>query len=306
MSETYDVIIIGGGPAGLTAGLYTSRARLNTLLLEKSFPGGQIINTELVENYPGFPNGISGFELGQLLEQQALKHGLTIINDEVKGISLDGIYKLVRTDTTSYNARVVIIAAGAEYSKLHIPGEEEFTGRGVSYCATCDGAFYRDRIVAMVGGGNSAIVEAISLTKFVSKVLVIHRRNELRAGKLLQERAFANPRIEFIWDTIVESINGDDQVRSLNIHNIKTGEKSVLEVSGIFVSVGLHPSTDYLKGIVTMNANGYIITNDEMETETPGIFAAGDVRAKKARQVITAAGDGATAAISVERFLSES
>ena len=306
MSETYDVIIIGGGPAGLTAGLYTSRARLNTLLLEKSFPGGQIINTELVENYPGFPNGISGFELGQLLEQQALKHGLTIINDEVKGISLDGIYKLVRTDTTSYNARVVIIAAGAEYSKLHIPGEEEFTGRGVSYCATCDGAFYRDRIVAMVGGGNSAIVEAISLTKFVSKVLVIHRRNELRAGKLLQERAFANPRIEFIWDTIVESINGDDQVRSLNIHNIKTGEKSVLEVSGIFVSVGLHTSTDYLKGIVTMNANGYIITNDEMETETPGIFAAGDVRAKKARQVITAAGDGATAAISVERFLSES
>ena len=301
----YEVVIIGGGPAGLTAGLYTSRARLNSLLLERGLVGGQIVNAELVENYPGFPEGISGVELGQLMHQQATKYGLKTITSEATGIELQGEQKIVKSTEGDFIAKAVIIAGGSERYKLGIPGEEKFTGKGVSYCATCDAAFFRDQPVAVVGGGNAAITEALHLTKFTSRVTVIHRRNQLRASRILQEKAFSEPKIEFLWDTVIEEIEGKNVVKRIRLRQVVTGEKSALDVAGIFISVGLKPNTDYLKGILPLDASGHIITNDKMETEIPGIFAAGDIRYNSARQLVTAAGDGATAAIYAEKFLTE-
>jgi len=301
----YEVVIIGGGPAGLTAGLYASRARLKSLLLEKGLVGGQIVNAELVENYPGFPEGISGVELGQLMHQQATKYGLKTITSEATGIELQGEQKIVKTGEGDFIAKAVIIAGGSERYKLGIPGEEKFTGKGVSYCATCDAAFFRDQPVAVVGGGNAAITEALHLTRFASRVTVIHRRNQLRASRILQEKAFSEPKIEFLWDTVVEEIEGKDAVERIRLRQVVTGGKSALDVAGIFISVGLKPNTDYLKGILPLDASGHIITNDKMETEIPGIFAAGDIRYNSARQLVTAAGDGATAAIYAEKFLTE-
>jgi len=303
IDNEYDVIIVGGGPAGLSAGIYTARARLISLLLERGLVGGQITNAELVENYPGFPDGISGFELGQLLEKQATKYGLKIMIAQATGIDLPGEQKVIKTTEGDFTARAVIIANGSERIKLGIPGEEKFTGRGVSYCATCDAAFFRDLPVAVVGGGDSAITEALDLTKFASKVTVIHRRDQLRATRILQEKAFSEPKIDFLWDTVVEEIEGEDSVRDLKLRNVKSGGKSSLEVAGVFMSVGFKPDTGYLKGVVPLDTNGHIITNDMMETETPGIFAAGDVRHDSARQAITAAGDGATAAIYAEKYI---
>ncbi|MGB2583157.1 MAG: thioredoxin-disulfide reductase, partial [Dehalococcoidia bacterium] len=298
------LIIIGGGPAGLSAGLYATRARLSTLLIERAIPGGQIINAELVENYPGFPHGISGAELGSLMEQQATKYGLEIIMAEVEGVEVGEEEKIVHTSEGQYRAKALIIAGGSEHGKLGVPGEEELRGRGVSYCATCDGAFFKDQVIAVVGGGNVAINDALFLTRFASKVIVIHRRDQLRATKILSEGALARPKIEFLWDTVVESIGGDGQVRELGLRNVKTGTKSKLEVSGIFVAVGLRPNTGYLEGVVALSQEGFILVNDQMETGVPGIFAAGDIRAGSARQVSSAVGDGATAAISAERYLS--
>ena len=305
MAEAYDVIIIGGGPAGLTAGIYASRARLRSLLLERGIFGGQIANTEHVENFPGFPDGVSGFELGQLMYQQAEKHGIQIVLAEVTGIEVADKDKVVKTTEGDFAAPAVIIAGGAERNKLGVPGEEQLLGKGVSYCATCDGAFFREQVVAVVGGGDSAIEEAILLTRFASKVYVIHRRDQLRASKLHQERAFSNPKIEFVWDSVVEEVVGPDKVQGLVVRNVKTGEVTNLDVTGVFIYVGLHPETDYLKGVLPLDEEGRVPTNQRMETEIPGVFAAGDIRGNSPRQAITAAGEGATAAIAAEKFLAE-
>ncbi len=305
-NPAYDVVIIGAGPGGLTAGLYTARARLNSLLIEKGLVGGQIVNAEMVENYPGFPEGISGFELGQIMHQQATRYGLKTVTAEVTGIKLEENQKLVKSTDGDFSTRAIIIAGGSERQKLAVPGEEEFTGKGVSYCATCDAAFFKDQPVAVVGGGNAAITEALHLAKFASRVTVIHRRRELRATRILQERAFSEPKLNFLWDSAVDKIEGKDFVERLGLHQIPGGEKSTLEVSGIFISVGFKPDTGYLKGILPLDPIGHIITNEKMETEIPGILAAGDIRNNSGRQAITAAGDGATAAIYTDRLLTES
>jgi len=301
----YDVVIVGGGPAGLTAGLYSSRAGLNSLLIERGLVGGQIVNAELVENYPGFPEGISGYELGQVMHRQATKYGLKTLLTEVTGIELQETQKVIKTTEGSFTTRAVIIAGGSERQKLGVPGEEKFTGKGVSYCATCDAAFFREKPVAIVGGGNAAITEALHLVKFASRVTVIHRRNQLRATRILQERAFSEPVIEFLWDSTVEEIEGEDFVKRLRINHVPTGNKSSLEVAGVFISIGFKPDTAYLKDILPLDAVGHIITNEKMETEVPGIYAAGDIRYNSGRQAVTAAGDGATAAIYAEKFLAE-
>jgi len=305
MSEKeYDVVIIGGGPAGLTAGIYTARARLSSLCIEKAMVGGQITYTEQVDNYPGFPDGIGGIELTQLMHQQATKYGLETLMAEVKTIELQEDKKIVKTEEGDFICKAVIIAGGSLLQKLGVPGESELTGKGVSYCATCDAAFFRDLPVAMVGGGNAAITEALHLAKFASKVAVIHRRDELRATRILQETAFAEPKIEFLWSSVVEEIEGEDKVRNLKIRNVASGEKSALEVSGIFVAIGFKPDTDFLKGVVALDVAGAVITNEKMETQTQGIFAAGDIRSNSIRQVIAAAGDGAVAAVNAEKFIS--
>jgi len=304
--STYEVIVVGGGPAGLTAGLYTARARRQSLLIEKSLFGGQIVNAEHVENFPGFPDGISGAELGELLHQQATRFGLETLFAEVQGVELEGSRKLVRTDAGDFWARALIIAGGSSRVELGVPGEREFTGRGVSYCATCDAMFFRERPVAVIGGGDAAITEALHLARFASETTVVHRRDQLRASRILQERAFAEPAVSFLWDSVVEKIDGGDFVERLRLRNIRTGEPFTLDVTGVFISVGFRPDTGYLKGIVLLDDNGHVVTNEKMQTGVPGILAAGDIRHNSARQAITAAGDGATAAIYAEEYLTES
>ncbi|MBA7667984.1 Thioredoxin reductase [subsurface metagenome] len=303
MGNTYEVIIVGGGPAGLTAGLYASRARLRTLLIEKGIFGGQIANAAHVENYPGFPDGISGLELGELMHRQATEYGLETVAAEVYGIALAMGGTVIETTEGDYLANAVIIATGAEFNRLGVPGEERLTGKGVSYCATCDGPFFKDRVVAVVGGGDSAVEEGILLTRFASEVILIHRRDQLRASRLLQERAFANKKMAFLWDTVVEEILGDERVTGLRVRHVKIGESSTLDASAAFIYVGQRPNTDYLRGLIPLDEAGCIPTNERMETEIKGIFAAGDIRKNSSRQAITAAGDGATAAISAEKFL---
>ena len=303
MNKEYEVIIIGGGPAGLSAGLYTSRARLSSLLIERGLVGGQIVNAERVENYPGFPEGISGLELAQLMHQQATKYGLETLLAEATGIELTEGQKVVKTTEDNFIAKAVISASGSERDKLGIPGEKEFTGKGVSYCAICDAAFFKEQPVAVIGGGDAAITEALHLTQFASRIIVIHRRHQLRASRILQEKAIAEPKIEFLWDTVVEEIEGEEVVKRLSLRNVITGEKSTSEVAGIFVSIGFKPNTAYLKEILSLDATGHISTNEKMETEIPGIFAAGDIRYNSARQAVTAAGDGVTAAIYSEKFI---
>ena len=302
-NNSYEVIIIGGGPAGLTAGLYTARARISSLLIEKGMFGGQMVNAEELDNYPGFPEGISGFELAELMFKQATKYGLETIITEVTGLKLKGKERVIETTGGTFTAKAVVIAGGSNRRKLSVPGEEQFTGKGVSYCATCDAAFFRGLPIALVGGGNSAIAEALHLAKSASRVTVIHRRNQLRAAPILQEKAFAEPKIDFRWESVVERIEGEDSVQRIRLRQVKTGEESTLEVSGVFISIGFIPNTDYLKGILPLADDGSIITNNRMETKVAGIFAAGDIRQKTEWQVITAAGDGATAAINVEEFL---
>ena len=304
ITKQYDVIIIGGGPAGLSAGIYASRSRLRTLLIEKGMFGGLIANAELVENYPGFPEGISGFDIGERMSQQASRFGLETLSAEVTGVDLLKDIKVINTTEGDFSARAIIIASGAERKRLEVPGEDIFVNRGVSYCATCDGALFRDRIVAVVGGGDSAVEEAMFLTRFASKVIIVHRRNQLRASKMAQERALSNEKIEMLWDTVVEEIKGNNKVSELVVRNVKTGEKSRITVDGVFVYVGQIPNTGFLKGQLPLDKEGYIITDDRMGTQIKGVYAVGDIRKNSSRQVITAAGDGATAAISAEKFLS--
>jgi len=301
--KKYDVVIIGGGPAGLSAGIYAARARLASLLVERGAVGGQIINTEWVENYPGFFEGISGVDLTEAMHQQATKFGLETVNAEVTGVEVNGKTKLVKTSQGDFNTKAVIVASGSERQKLGIPGEAEYTGKGVSYCATCDAAFFRDKPVAVVGGGNAAVTEALQLSKFASKITVIHRRNELRAIRILQEKALAEPKIEFLWDSVVEEIKGETFVNRIKVRNVKTKKESVLDVSGVFMAIGFKPNTDYLRDVLELDKIGAIVTSDKMETSVPGVFAAGDIRSGSIRQVIAAAGDGAVAAINAEKYI---
>jgi thioredoxin reductase (NADPH) len=302
--KEYEVVIVGGGPAGLTAGLYTSRARRTSLLIEKQLVGGLITTAGWVENFPGFPEGVAGLELGELLHKQATRYGLETIIAEVSGIKLNGEQKVIATTEGEFAARAVIIASGSERSKLGIPGEEEFTGRGVSYCATCDAAFFAEQPVAVVGGGDAAVNEALDIVKYVSKAFIIHRRDKLRASRILQERAFAEPKIDIRWNTVVDAIEGDNAVKQLNLRDTVTGEKTTLAVSGVFIAVGFKPNTGFVRGLVSLDDAGQIVTNEHLETKVVGIFSAGDVRSGSGRQAITAAGEGATAAIYADRYLS--
>lgn len=301
----YDAIIIGGGPAGLTAGLYTSRARLNTLLIENALFGGQMTTTELIENYPGFPQGISGDELSRFMEEQAKRFGMETVVEEVIKVSLEGNIKVVETDDAIYRGKTVIVCTGTEYRKLGVPGEKEFAGRGVSYCATCDGAFFKDSQIVVVGGGDSALTEALFLTKFAKELTLIHRREALRGTKIYQERAFANPKIKFLWNSIVQEIKGDSVVRSIIVKNVKTGKSEEFPTDGVFLFVGLVPRTHFLKGFLQMDEGGYLLTNEDCQTSARGIFAAGDCRKRLLRQIATAVGDGATAAFAAEKYLEE-
>ncbi len=304
-----DLLIIGGGPAGLTAGIYARRARLKALLVEKVSPGGQVLVTDLIENYPGFPEGIAGYELIDKMVAQAKRFGLEIKNDEVEKVipgKKQGLIHVEFASRESIDCRTLILATGASPNKLGVPGERELTGRGVSYCATCDGPFFRDLEVAVVGGGDSAVQEALFLTKFAKKVYLIHRRDQLRAIKVLQEKALSNPKIQPVWNTVVESIQGKDKVESLELLNRKSGEKSTLKVEGVFVFVGITPNTEFVKGVVDMDERGFIKTDQWMQSSVKGIFAAGDCRAKPLRQVSTAVGDGATAAFAAEHIVSAS
>lgn len=302
--NVYDVIIIGGGPAGLTAGLYASRAKLKTILLEKGLAGGQIATTEQIENYPGFSSG-AGYELTAIMEEQAKGFGLEIDMAEVTGVQLTGPEKIITTNQGEYRARAVILAPGSSSQKLNVPGEDEFTGRGVSFCATCDGPFYEGLTVMVVGGGDAAVEEAVYLTRFAQKVYIVHRRDALRATKVVQERAFANEKIEILWDSVVTEIKGNEILEQVVIKNVKDGHTTPVTVDGLFIYIGFVPNTAFLDGQVQMDERGYIITNDRMETSVPGVFAAGDCRQKLLRQVVTAAGDGATAAFAAEKYLEE-
>src|SRR5690625_461797 len=305
MSEKrlYDVVIIGAGPAGMTAAVYASRANLDTLMLERGVPGGQMADTEAIENYPGFES-VLGPDLSNKMFEHAQKFGAQYAYGEVKEVVDHGDYKEVITGDKTYRTKTVIITTGAEYRKLGIPGEEELSGRGVSYCAVCDGAFFKDREIAVIGGGDSAVEEGMYLTRFAKKVTIIHRRDELRAQKILQDRAFENDKIEFIWDTVVEEIKEEDgKVGNLSLKNVKTGATSEFNTEGVFVYIGMVPLNDPFKSLNILNEDGYIPTNENMETSIPGIFAAGDIREKELRQVVTATGDGSIAAEQAIKYL---
>ena len=303
MSE-YEIIIIGGGPAGLTAGLYASRAGLRTLLLERGIFGGQIVNAQRVENYPGFPDAISGFDLASLMHQQAIQYGLEVKTAEVTGFK-SGRFHDVLTTEGSFKARGMIIATGSEYNKLGVAGEEKFVGRGVSYCATCDGFLFKDRDVAVVGGGDTAITDALEVGQHASRVYVIHRRDQLRAGEVLQKRALSHPKLKFVWNTVVDEITGAEMVKELKLRDVKESKLFSLPVDGVFVAVGLKPNSQHFAGTVAVNETGHIITDSFLATSVPGIFAAGDIRKDSARQVATAVGDGAAAAISAFKYIRE-
>lgn len=298
-----DLVIIGGGPAGLTAGLYAARAKLKTLLLERFAPGGQILTTDWVENYPGFPEGISGYDLVDKMKGQAERFGLIIRSQEVQSLELKGAKKTVITDSGTIETRAVIIACGAAPQKLGIEGEGQLTGKGVSYCATCDGPFFRDQPVAVIGGGDTAVEEALYLTRFASRVFIIHRRDRLRAIQLIQERARNEAKIEIIWDTVALKISGDTAVKSLELKNVKTGLIRTLPVEGVFVFIGYIPNSGLVKDTLSLDDWGFIKTDNDMSTDIPGVFAAGDVRSKALRQVATAVGEGATAAYMAERYI---
>lgn len=305
LNTQYDVAIVGGGPAGLSAAIYAARGGLKTIIFEKTLVGGQITITAEVENYPGFEESVSGFDIVEKMQKQAEKFDAEIKIEEVKAIGLEGLCKIVETNKGIYKVKSVIIASGAHPRKLAIPGEEKYTGRGVSYCATCDGALYRGKVVAVIGGGDSAVEEAMFLTKFASKVYIIHRRDQLRAVKILRERVFANEKIEMIWDSVVQEIQGGDFVENLLLYNKKTKKTSELSLNGVFIFVGIIPSSDLVESRVDFDDQNFIKTDETMHTKIPGVYAAGDVTHKVLRQIITAGSDGATAAFSAEKWIEE-
>ncbi|MBC7082739.1 MAG: thioredoxin-disulfide reductase [Firmicutes bacterium] len=301
-----EVVVIGAGPAGLAAALYAGRARLATVVLERGAAGGQASTTHLIENYPGFPEGITGPDLMQRMEQQARRFGAEFRYAEVRALATgeDGGGFLISTSDGDLRAPAVIVATGTEPVRLGVPGEDRLRGAGVSYCATCDGAFFRDKHVLVVGGGDSALVEALFLTRFASRVTVVHRRDELRATKVVQEDAFKNPKIGFAWNSVVDEILGADRVEGVILKDTRTGEKRRLDADGVFVAIGSRPDTGFVAGLADLDPQGYILTDDRMRTRTRGLFAAGDVRAKTVRQVVTAVADGAVAAVEAERHIS--
>ena len=303
--KEYEVAIIGGGPAGLTAGLYASRYGLNTILIERGLFGGQIVNAGYVENYPGFPQGISGMELGRLMYEQASRFGLTSTVGEVTGFKHASDKFEITMDDGFITAMSVIIATGSNYRKIGVDGETRLIGRGVSYCATCDGFLFKNKDVAVVGGGDTAITDALELSQHADKVYIIHRRDQLRASSVVQKLAFSIPKIQFKWDSVVESLEGVDKLNHINLKNVKSGEKSELQVDGVFVAIGLIPNSALFVGLVEMDKNNNISTDELMRTNVPGIFSVGDVRKNSARQVATAVGDGATAAKSAFSFIKE-
>ena len=299
----YDLVIIGGGPAGLTAGLYAARARLNVILIEKIVPGGQVIISDLIENYPGFPEGISGPDLVQRMTDQVKRFDLNIENNEVIAIDLSNPVKKITLNDRTITTHTIIIATGASPKKLGVPGEDTFFGKGISSCATCDAPFFKDSVVAAVGGGDTAVQESLFLTKFVKKLYLIHRRDRLRAEAILQERALASDKIEFIWNSVLTGINGLSHVENISVQNVKTGDITELSVDGCFIWVGILPNTQFLKDAVKLDEQGFIIADLNMETSVPGVFAAGDVRNTTLRQIATAVGDAAIAAFSAEQYI---
>ncbi len=301
----YDVIIIGAGPSGLTAGIYAGRANLKTLILEKEIIGGQIALTEKIEDYPGFPEGINAQELIKRFEEHAKKFGAEIIFDEAKEIILDGKYRIVKTSYNEYKSKAVIVATGARHKTLDVPGEKEFRGKGVSYCAICDGPFFKDKDIAVVGGGDTAILEAIYLTKFGKKVYIVHRRDKFRASAKYVERAKENKKIEFLLENVIKEIYGEKKVEGIIIQNVKTKEERKIPVSAVFIFIGFIPNSEILRGIAKIDEDGGVITNEKMETDTPGIYAVGDVRSKSLRQIVTGASDGAIAAMAAYEYIEE-
>ena len=300
-----DVIILGSGPAGLTAALYTSRAYLSSLILTGITLHGQAGSTDIIENYPGFPNGVGGSELGQLFQSQAERFGAEVVMDQAISVDLQKYPFMVRTYSSTYAAKSIIISTGATHKKLNVPGEKEFTGRGVSYCGTCDGWFFKDKDVMVVGGGDSALEEGIFLTRFAKSVTIIHRRDKLRAGAFLQKRAFANPKISFIWNSVVTEIVGDDSLQAVKLKEVITNEENLVFIDGVFISIGNEPNRQLFEGQLELDEEGYINVNRYMETSVPGVFAAGEIADPHFRQVITSAGMGAAAGIQATRFLED-
>jgi thioredoxin reductase (NADPH) len=301
----HDLVILGGGPAGLTAGLYAARSRLDVVLLEGKACGGQLMTYESVENYPGFPEGIEAPELVQRMVDQATRFGLEIVKDKALSIDThpDKPEKTIMLRDGTIHCKSIIVATGAHARKINVESEKRLTGKGVSSCATCDGAFFEDCIISVVGGGDQAVEEAIYLTKFGRQVNIIHRRNELRATKVIQERAFSNPKIKFILDSVVTGIHGEELVDSVTLKNVKTGEVSQMATDSVFVFVGTLPSSEFLNNVVSLDKDGFIIVNKEMETNVPGIYAAGDVISKRLRQIAASVGEGAVAAFNAEKYL---
>ncbi len=306
MASEYDVVIVGAGVAGLTAAMYAGRHGLRTMVIERLMAGNQIINVEKVEDFPGFPDGVAGAELAPLIQDQAMKAGAEFAMDEVTGLTLDGPYKVVTTYSGSYRTGAVIVAAGSSLRKLGIPGEEELYGSGVSQCATCDGPMFMGEVVGVVGGGDAAADEAMTLTEYVDKVVLFHRREELRAQKVLQDRVLNHPKIDVALNTVVESIVGENMVKGVQVRNVVTNLRDRVDLTGVFVFVGLEPNTDFVRGVLKTDNAGHIPVDLWMETEVPGMFAAGDIRQHSAAQLASAAGDGATAAIAAVRYVAGS
>jgi thioredoxin reductase (NADPH) len=304
LANEYDVMIVGGGAAGLTAGIYAARYGLRTAIVEQLMGGNQIINVEKIENFPGFPKGIPGAELAPLMQEQAMNAGADFLMAEATGISLGNPYKTLTTTDGTYSTRTIIIAVGSRLKKMGIPGEEEFEGSGVSHCATCDGPLYMGEVVGVVGGGDSAVDEALSLTEYADRVVLFHRRNRLRAQKALQDKIVRNPRVELAYNTVVESVLGGNMVSGVRVRNVITNLADRVDLQGLFIYVGLEPNTEFVRGVVRTDNAGHIAVNAMMETDVPGIYAAGDIRQHSVSQLVSSAGDGATAAIAAFRYIS--